>query len=84
MLDEHFYVPALSEPEGFIGQLRESLAAIDHLGQPLEIASLANIIGLLLGRAIRDTVALVRDFQQGFAQGFAHGLDLARHETHNQ
>lgn len=80
MLDEHFYVPAISDPEGFIGQLRESLAAIDRLGQPLEIADLANIIGLLLGRAISDKTALERNFEQGFA----HGINLARRETHGQ
>lgn len=80
MLDEHFYVPAISDPEGFIGQLRKSLAAIDHLGQPLEIADLANIIGLLLGRAISDKAALERNFQQGFA----HGINLASRETHGQ
>lgn len=80
MLDEHFYAPAISDPEGFIGQLCESLAAIDHLGQPLEISDFANIIGLLLGRAISDKAALERDFQQGFA----HGIDLARREQHAQ
>ncbi len=79
-LNEYFYVPAISDPEGFIGQLRESLAAIDRLGQPLEIADFANIIGILLGRAISDKAALERDFQQGFA----HGIDLARRETHDQ
>jgi hypothetical protein len=49
---------------------------IDRLGQPLEIADLANEIGLLLGRAISDKAALERDFQRGFA----HGVDLARRE----
>ena len=68
------------DPERFIDQLRESLAAIDHLSQPLEIANLANIIGLLLGRAISDKAALERDFQQGFA----HGTDLASREARDQ
>lgn len=76
ILDEHFYVPVICDPESFIGQLSESLAAINRLGQPLEIADLANEIGLLLGRIIIDNVALERDFQQGFA----HGVDLARRE----
>ena len=80
ILDEHLCILVISDPERFIDQLRESLAAIDHLGQPLEIVGLANIIGLLLGRAISDKAALERDFQQGFA----HGIDLARHEQHDQ
>ena len=74
MLDEHFVVPVIADPERFIDQLRNSLTAIDRLGQPLEIADLANAIGLLLGRAISDKAALERDFQRGFA----HGVDLAR------
>ena len=80
MQDEHFYVPVISDPERFIDQLRESLAVIDHLGQPLEIADLANEIGLLLGRAISDKAALERDFKQGFA----HGVDLTRREVCDQ
>lgn len=74
MLDEHFVVPVIADPERFIDQLRNSLTAIDRLGQPLEIADLANEIGLLLGRAISDKAALERDF----LRGFAHGVDLAR------
>lgn len=53
------------DPERFIDQLRESLAAIDHLSQPLEIANLANIIGLLLGRAISDKAAWKGIFSKG-------------------
>ena len=48
MLDEHRYVPVIFDPERFIDQLQESLVAIDRLGQPLEIADLANEIVLLL------------------------------------
>ena len=80
ILDEHLCIPVIFDPERFIDQLRESLAAIDHLSQPLEIANLANIIGLLLGRAISDKAALERNFQQGFV----HGINLARRETHGQ
>lgn len=80
MLDEHFYVPVILDPDHFIDQLRESLAAIDRQGQPLEIADFANEVGLLLGRAISDKAILERDFQQGFA----HGVDLARREVCDQ
>lgn len=76
MLDEHFDVPVIVDPEHFIEQLRESLAAIDHLGQPLEIADFTNEIGLLLGCAISDKAVLERDFKQGFARG----IDLGRRE----
>lgn len=80
MLDEYVDVPVIVDPEQFIDQLRESLATIVRLGQPLEIADLANEIGLLLGRAINDKAVLERDFQQGFV----HGVDLARREVHAQ
>lgn len=76
MLYEHFVIPVIADPERFIDQLHNSLMAIYRLGQPLEIADLANAIGLLLGRVISDKAALERDFQQGFA----HGVDLARRE----
>lgn len=66
----------ISDSECFVDQLRESLAAIDSLGQPLEIADLTNEIRLLLGRAISDKAVLERDFMQGFA----HGVDLAHSE----
>lgn len=69
MLDEQLYVPVIVSPARFVDQLRESLAAIDRLGQPLEIADLANEIGLLLGCTISDKAALERDFQQGFVYG---------------
>lgn len=77
VLYEHCYVPQIPDPERFIDQLHESLAAIDHLGQPLEVADLANEIGLLLGRVISNKAVLERDFQHGFA----HGVDLAHREV---
>ena len=80
VLDEHCYIPPNLDPERFIDQLRESLAAIEHLGQPLEIADLANEIGLLLGRVISNKAVLERDFQNGFT----HGVDLAHREQHDQ
>ncbi|WP_316678537.1 hypothetical protein [uncultured Tolumonas sp.] len=80
VLDEHCYIPQISDPERFIDQLRESLAAIEYLGQPLEIADLANEIGLLLGRVISNKAVLEKDFQHGFA----HGVDLAHREQHDQ
>lgn len=80
VLDEHCYIPSNLDPERFIDPLRESLAAIEYLGQPLEIADLANEIGLLLGRTISNKAVLEKDFQQGFA----HGVDLACQEGRNQ
>jgi len=80
MQNAHFYVPIISDPDSFINQLRASLATINRLDQPLEIADLANEIGLLLGRIISDKVALERDFQQGFS----HGVDLAYREINEQ
>ena len=80
MLNEHFYVPMISDPDRFINQLRESLTTINRLGHPLEIADLANEIGLLLGRVISNKAVLERDFQQGFS----HGVDLAHHEVHDK
>ena len=76
ILDEYIDVPVIVDPEHFIDQLHEQLATIVRLGQPLEIADLANEIGLLLGRAISDKAVLEKDFQQGFA----HCVDLARRE----
>ena len=73
-LEEQLYIPVIDDPEHFIKQLCESIAAITHPGQPLEIVDLANQIGLLLGCTISDKDALERDFQQGFA----HGVKLAR------
>nr|WP_321238638.1 hypothetical protein [uncultured Tolumonas sp.] len=80
MLNEYIDVPVIIDPEQFIVQLHESLVAIVRLGQPLEIADLANEIGLLLGRAIKDKAVLERDFKQGFV----HGVDLAHREVHDQ
>ena len=80
MLDEYFYAPVIVDPERFMAQLRESLAAIVRLGQPLEIADLTNDIRLLLGRTISDKAVLEKDFQRGFA----HGVDLARCEVCDQ
>lgn len=79
-LNEHFYVSMIADPDSFINQLRGSLVTINRLDQPLEIADLANEIGLLLGRIISDKVALERDFQQGFS----HGVDLAYREINEQ
>ena len=73
-LEEQFYIPVIDAPEHFIDQLCESIEAITHPGQPLEIVDLANQIGLLLGCTISDKDALERDFQTGFA----HGVKLAR------
>lgn len=70
----------IADPDSFINQLRGSLVTINRLDQPLEIADLANEIGLLLGRIISDKVALERDFQQGFS----HGVDLAYREINEQ
>lgn len=73
-LDEQLYIPVIDDPEHFIKQLCESIAAITHPAQPLEIVDLANQIGLLLGCTISDKDALERYFQHGFA----HGVKLAR------
>ena len=73
-LKEQFHIPVIDAPEHFIDQLCESIEAITHPGQPLEIVDLANQIGLLLGCTISDKDALEKDFQQGFA----HGVKLAR------
>jgi hypothetical protein len=80
MVNELLYVPMISDPVSFINQLRESLATINRLDHPLEIADLANEIGLLLGRVISNKAVLERDFQQGFS----HGVDLAYCEIHDK
>lgn len=80
MQNAHFYVPMISDPDSFINQLRGSLVTINRLDQPLEIADLANEIGLLLGRVISNKTILERDFQQGFL----HGVDLAYREINEQ
>lgn len=57
-----------------------SLAVIDHLGQPLEIADSLMKLGYCWGVPLVTQAALERDFKQGFA----HGVDLARREVCDQ
>lgn len=62
----------LHTPDLFLKELGDRIAP----EQPLEIADLGNLIGLLLGRSVLNKVRL----QQEFQTGFQHGIYLAKRE----